>query len=787
MAPEAPDPQSLKSWHDAFQYPIPTVRRVEQELRRDIASNKEKLRALVGTRYRALVGTAETIVSMNKEIQEAESILADVGRRCNPRLVERKHQHARQMKSDAAEKDADKHAFGAQLALLHQCTTSIARLLRRRGSLLLVAKIIVITRLLHKSLSKHNSSLPFLEDLRKQLASLRLTLINRVAKRLASANASEDSIIEYLAAYCLVTNSSSDGAIQHFQKVRLDTITSQLDMSRENIPKALRLFIHTLQTSKTLRSRQFIDVLSKLKSRPVLSDPEIRGLDGLEIEVLGRFAAPEVINFIPWIMLSELSRTEGVDSIKEWSLSAFEKFSEGCQKSLAHGNDFTELLSLRAETIELWLESWGSTIMHSSISVLERLRIIFNEHLKRVSTSKAQAIDEIAGHMSSTVLSWEISQHNSSNGSLWGSDIITADYSNGATAFKRSVADRLLGRDDDVSSVLEKFDSWIRSIQDVSDSIDFLRRLRWTDILVGAEVDDEDIDIIPQLNEEDPRLLSDALTAAVREALNNLQTSFKRAFDEFGSSSQSEKATYLLRLIRLVRREIPTEFIADDFLFSNDVVPELQKLLAAEIVSDAGSLSFVPSSNTHPETNKLKTVPGRSLWEGDPAAPVQPSPSAFKYLRRLTSIMDESGSDLWDPSTVRVLKEALQKQLESNIGLTLEELETWKPPVKPAEESGSKEESTKEDEKTDDNDKENNEPSNADDSWEATLRDWKTQLFFDCVYLAHMLGNPTQLADVTSRVQKSADPSSNAVKTVQKMAQEYWKRTELLFGLLAER
>lgn len=48
MAPEAPDPQSLNTWADAFQYPIPTVRRVEQELRRDIASNKEKLRALVG-------------------------------------------------------------------------------------------------------------------------------------------------------------------------------------------------------------------------------------------------------------------------------------------------------------------------------------------------------------------------------------------------------------------------------------------------------------------------------------------------------------------------------------------------------------------------------------------------------------------------------------------------------------------------------------------------------------------------------------------------------------------
>lgn len=41
---------------------------------------------------------------MNTEIQEIESILADVGRRCNPQLVEKKHLHARQMKSDAAEK-----------------------------------------------------------------------------------------------------------------------------------------------------------------------------------------------------------------------------------------------------------------------------------------------------------------------------------------------------------------------------------------------------------------------------------------------------------------------------------------------------------------------------------------------------------------------------------------------------------------------------------------------------------------------------------------------------------
>ena len=48
MAPEAPDPKTFKSWEDAFKYPIPTVRGMEKQLRRDIELNQEKLRTLVG-------------------------------------------------------------------------------------------------------------------------------------------------------------------------------------------------------------------------------------------------------------------------------------------------------------------------------------------------------------------------------------------------------------------------------------------------------------------------------------------------------------------------------------------------------------------------------------------------------------------------------------------------------------------------------------------------------------------------------------------------------------------
>lgn len=653
---------------------------------------------------------------------------------------------------------------------------------------MLVAKIMVVSRLLHKTLSEHESIPPFLEDLRNQLASLRRALLKRIDKRLASINATEDSIVESLAAYCLATSSSSDDAIHHFRQVRLDIIVNQLALSRENIPKSLRIFICTLQTSKVLRSRQFSDLLSKLKSRPILSDPEIRSLDGLEIEVLGRWAAPDVKNFTPWIKLSELSRSEGMESIKEWSSQAFEKFAECCQTSLAHSDDFTELLSLRADTVELWLSSWGSTITHRSVDVLERLRNIFNDHLKRILTTHVQKIDDVAGQISSSISAWETTEHEPI-GSLWDPDLINADFSNGAGAFKQTIADRLLGRDEDVSTVLQKYKTWLASIQEVNEAIDSLRRLRWTDILVGGEVEDEDIDINPQLNEDDPRLLSDALQLAVRQALDSLKSSVADVFKTFGSSHARQKAVFLLRVIRLVRRDIPTDFLANDFTFSSEVVPELQKLLAAEIVAQNGSLPLVPASKSHPETGKPKVVPGRSLWEREPPVPVQPSPGTFKYLRRLTATMDESGSDLWDPSTVKVLKEVLQNHLESALGSTLKELEAWDTEAEDTKPKTKDEKPVQNGEKNNDDSTEAEttaEPSNTPPHAEI-LRDWKVQLFFDAMYLSNMLGDATQLAGVTERVQKSANPNADAVKAVQKLAQEYWKRTEMLFGLLAER
>ena len=111
---EGPDPRLFASWEEAFKYPIASVRGMERQLRNDTETNKERLRTLVGyvaahrvdlaslqsaladtdckdsTSYRDLLGTAESIVEMDKDILEVERLLGKVAIKCNVRAIDRK-------------------------------------------------------------------------------------------------------------------------------------------------------------------------------------------------------------------------------------------------------------------------------------------------------------------------------------------------------------------------------------------------------------------------------------------------------------------------------------------------------------------------------------------------------------------------------------------------------------------------------------------------------------------------------------------------------------------------
>ncbi|KAJ0425333.1 hypothetical protein BJY00DRAFT_275213 [Aspergillus carlsbadensis] len=767
MASDGPDPQSLKSWRDAFQYPIPSVRRVEQELRRDIASNKEKLRALVGTRYRELVGTAETIVAMNRDIQDVDTTLSDIGRRCNPRLMGKKYAHLNQINGETTGQDAAKRALGAQLALLHRCSVLISKMLRKRGSPLLIAKLLVISRPLHKALSEQKSAPPFVETLRNQLANLRSGLRNRINKCLASAKSSIDEVIEALAAYCLATSSSSDDAVAYYHKIRSDAIGSQLELAKisgKNILIALRLYVQTLQFSKTLLSRRLTDVLNKLKSRPLFSDPEVRNIDDLSLDVLGRWVTADVINFTPWIKVNELSKQDAERTIKKWSKNAFSEFVRRGQSSLAGWTDFPQLLQLRKETLEIWLTSWGSTPTHSAFQVLEGVRTVFNGRLTDILSDEAKALDAFGQTIASVVSDWDGRVHNSTR-SLWDPELVTLDYSNGAAALKTGITDRLLGRDEDVSAVLDGYKNWLSSTETLREAIEALRETRWPDVIDEGTDEDLDIDVGAILNEDDRQLLWDALKAAVVQSFDGLEAALSHTSKSLGNSNLGEKAAFMLKFIRLVRRDLAHDFIPSNVGFAKDIIPGLQEVLATQVLANTRPLVLSKS--------KSKLIPGRTLWEGDPELPIQPSPAVFNHLRKLVQSMDRHGPGLWDISTVEVLQISLQKDLSERLSSFLGELEV---PVGAA---------TPETEEA---------PQNRDDSSQEIanqtyLQDLKAQLYFDTVFLTSAStkkGQQSPLQEVGVKLRGSFGPETeSSAKTMDRRAQEYWHRTRLLFGLLA--
>ncbi|KAL2828219.1 hypothetical protein BDW59DRAFT_143370 [Aspergillus cavernicola] len=772
MASDGPDPQSLKSWQDAFHYPIPTVRRVEQELRRDITSNKEKLRALVGTRYRELVGTAETIVSMNREMEGVGTTLAEIGRRCNPRLMGKNYAHFSQINGETTDQDATKRALGAQLALLHRCSVLMSKMLRNRGSPLLIAKLFVISGLLHKTLAEQTSAPPFLETLRNQLASLKRGLRNRIDKCLARARSGVDEVIEALAAYCLATRSSSDEAVAYYHKIRFDVIGKQVELAKDsgaNILAALRLYVQTLQVSKVILSRRLTDVLSKLKSRPLVTDPEIRNADDLAFDVLGRWVATDITNFTPWIKLNELTKQDTERTIKKWSKSAFDEFVRRCHSSLGSWVNFSNLLQLRKQTLELWLCSWSSTPTHSPLRVLEGIRTVFNTRLANLLSGEAKVLDAFGQAVGLVISRWGNGKPSGTQ-PLWDHELVSLDYSNGAAAFKEAITDRLLGRDEDISTTMEKYRNWLFSIGALREAIDALREVRWPDVLDEAADEELDIDVAAILNEDDRELLLKGLTTAVAQAFDALQASLNDTYKSLGDTDRGEKAAFMLKLIRLVRRDLPQGSISSDIGFSQDIVPGLQETLASEVITQTRTLTFA--------SNPQSKVVGRTLWEGEPELPIQPSPSTFKFLRRMVQSMDRYGPGLWDTSTVQILQSALQKDLAGRVTSFPEILGSPVDESKPAPAEGTPPTQNGDDHPVDGS-------NNA-----QYYKDLMLQLYFDTVFISSALTNKeakqNPLGEVAETLRDSfGSETKPTTKTMDQRAKEYWHRTRLLFGLLA--
>ena len=199
----------LQTWQQAFeQYPVPTARTIEKQLRASVSNNREKSKILVGSTYRELLSTAEQIVALDGQLKTTEAQISAIGQQCKPssQQPQRNLHEARR-------------SILAKLRLLQRCIAAAHSTLGN-GDLLRSAQMTVIARLLVKSLTDDEESLKPLSALRDEAASLRRRLLRRVDASLTHPRSTPTTVTNASCAYCLLTSAAFQDVFKHVSRLQ---------------------------------------------------------------------------------------------------------------------------------------------------------------------------------------------------------------------------------------------------------------------------------------------------------------------------------------------------------------------------------------------------------------------------------------------------------------------------------------------------------------------------------------------------------------------------------------
>ncbi|KAK5256509.1 hypothetical protein LTR16_003103 [Cryomyces antarcticus] len=796
MATEAPDPKTLKSWEDAFQYPVPVVRRLVQQLRGNINENREKLRTLVGASYRDLLGTAERIIEMDEKMQQVEKSLAHIGRKCNSSALEKASLNYAQLDLNRTAQNKEHYVFASQLALLRSCPSVVNQILKKRSSTLLAAKVLVLARLLHKALSTSQEKPPLVDSLRNQSASLRRKLLNRIDRCLSDINADTSTLVENMCAFSLVTSSTPTDVLKHFHHVRLEGIAAHFERqsnSQQHVLQALKLCIKTLQDTQAIFPREITKSLSRLKSKPLINDPDIQGITDMNLDVHERWLANDVRDFTPWPRLDELQASETNKILKAWAKQAFNSFHQGVKTAISKEEDFKVVLHLRRELFEAWLSTSRRVPGVDRMNVLDGLRSTVNSQLLSIISARVRAVEDSASMVAGTLAYWRTGVDDASL-SLWDPSSTSMDLSDGAKSFKQMILHRSNGRNDSILKVVSTFERWASSVEHIRTLINGMKESKWDDELEDDADDDLGLDS-PKilLSQDDPRFMEEGLKDALAESSANMHKALEGAVSELGLPAQKgPKATFLLRVIREFQAHAPEGTNHSVQPFGLALVQPLHRTLATHV-------SAQPLSSFSTSLQRLfrsRYASARVLWEGNPPLPVQPSPATFKLLLKLMGAMAASGSDLWTPNAVNVLKETLQMEICGKLDDLIASTKSTSEKLVNGHWSVS--EDRPNDELTERQDrveisKGHEEAINREMSDSKTLvrREQLTQLLFDVHYLKKAFhvarGNivdETPFTLLVHMIKDDAKVGDAEEGRLEKSATEYWKRTYLLFALL---
>ncbi|KAI0971151.1 hypothetical protein F4678DRAFT_94294 [Xylaria arbuscula] len=795
-----PDTSTLTSSAQIFTtYTLPQIRAVHKTLHTQIDEKSARLRTQVGNSYRQLLGTADTIVQMRKDMLSAQEVLNHMGSQCGRSVVDNKITGLGQFRGNEDAQAALSQA--ARVKLLRACGLAVSRLLKtgtgkdaegRRGDrLLLAAKVFVLSRLLVSSFGNLKETdeevRSAVEAAKKSLDGLRRKLVRVIEKVLQRVGEGADitEILKALSAYSLSSSSGTRDVLRRFLSIRAEAITYEFDYEEhekdrgtDNVLKGLELYTKTLVDVQALVPNKLPEALLELKKKPLLADEALRSLEGLRLDIFDTWCGDDIRYFTPFIRHDDLDGKQAKEMLTGWAKKGGETVLSGLSKTLEHISEFKAIIELRTSTLQQWIRDGGKARGFDPSIMLDGLRKAVNNHLLQLIETKVAKLKLVGSEVASTLEAWQSGVTDRQHG-LWDDEMLGLDFSIGAAQITHEVVSRVYGRNDAVARAVTGFESWHHIVDNVGELVEQLKRQRWDNDV--DEIEDEEVIETRQdlLSKDDPQLLHARLERTLIKAFEDLDeqiTTIWQARKE--GLDNGPVAAYILRILRDIRSRLPKLEAVQSFGLEN--VPSLHEKLATHV-------SVAPVEEFAATTLTQKRVVGRALWEGEPALPTQPSPSTFKLLRNVTVSMSDAGVDLWTPAAVKTLKRVFSQQLAD---VWHKELISPVPDLAEKESTSNvddrdeKGETSQEDDNDDAKAKETNEPTSE------RNKDVFVQWLFDVSLLQHFLNTGSSesdkvIKDLASEVLEKTGLDNEAERRLAKASQEYWKRTSLLFGLLA--
>ena len=698
--------------------------------------------------------------------------------------------------------------------------------------MLLAAKVLVLSRRLHKALTGRHSTRTFLESLRVRLGKLRQKLLEVIDERLAEEEADAGALVDALCAYSLATSSSCADVFRHFHHVRADALSNraeQVGTPGAAVQASLRIWIRTLRETRSLFPRQVSNALATLKEQPLLQDKDVLSSPELDLDVHGVWIDEEAKNFVPYVRSDDLQVAPAAQQLSVWAASALEKLLKGIDASLVDISDPRNVVDLRREAIQLWLSNSNNLHGVNKRQVLERFRNSFQEKLSSLIRERCQSISDVGSYINYTAEdSTRLEEESRALPGLWTASVVSMDLVPGTEPFVNLLDASYRGRTSALVSTAQRYNKWLRSIEVFRAILAHMTESRWDDeddFEDSLSDSDEDPSVTPHtlLSVQDPLALASLLDESLKSALTSFATVFSPSNGP-PSPTNALKAAYLLRALRDMTALLPSPSTS---------LPALRSLYYDSVARPSASpdqffklfLPLVPSLHSAVSGPLVETllaryqtllgrlklgsspVPGRGLWDdGAPPLPTLPSPTAFRLLREVYKALESAGPDLWTGQALEVLRETLRTRLaQSLVGKTkvevtdqkgtnkgeLTEVET-EPAEGKAEGKGTEAE---------------NKTERAESTGEPTESEIETverreagmQRLFDlslvCAATSKTLQNPS-VEDKTEKknalnalrdqwIKDLGLTGTSAVATrIHRNATAYWARSRLLFGLL---